>query len=158
MLLIVQTVQVSKNQTTYENMKRHSHHHTPSHIPPGTASLNDSAAAASRLEPAPRRPDGCLTRWKKILGLDTFMATAQDGLTDPNYRRDRGNPFSRGIVGNCKDFWCDPAPVVGRRLNGDGYLGGEVVNYARMYEAPLRMRNSGYQSVPGETEEGGEEV
>ena len=86
------------------------------------------------------------------------MATAQDGLTDPNYRRDRGNPFSRGILVNCRDFWCDPAPIVGRRLNGDGYLGGEVVNYARMYETPLRMRSSGYTSVPDEGGDGAGEV
>jgi ankyrin repeat protein len=157
LLLVVQSVQISKNQTTYENMKRHSHHHPPSHIPSGATSLNDTAAAASSLHTAPRKPDGCLRRWKKLLGLDTFMATAQDGLTDPNYRQDRGNPFSRGILGNCRDFWCDPAPIVGRRLNGDGYLGGEVVNYARLYETPLRMRSSGYTSVPDEGgEEGGE--
>lgn len=155
LLLVVQTVQISKNQTTYENMKRHNHIHPPSHVPRDTSSLNDNAAAASRLQPMPRRPDGCLTRWKKLLGLDAFMATAQDGLTDPNHRRDRSNPFSRGMLGNCRDFWCDPAPIIGRRLNGDGFLGGEVVNYARMYEAPMRMR-SGYLSVPGETEEGGE--
>jgi ankyrin repeat protein len=169
LLLVVQTLQISKNQTTYENMKRHSHQH-PQSLPHGAAapfptSLNDTAAAASSLHPTPRRPDTCLKRWKKLLGLDTFLATAQDGLTDPNYRHDRlGNPFSRGVLGNCRDFWADPAPVFGRRLNGDGYLGGEVVNYARMYETPLRMRRSGgggYTSVPlgeGAGREEGEEV
>ena len=162
LLLVVQTLQISKNQTTYENMKRHSHQHPQpsSHVPHSAlpTSLNDTAAATSSLHPTPRRPDTCLKRWKKLLGLDTFLATAQDGLTDPNYRHDRlGNPFSRGVLGNCRDFWADPAPVFGRRLNGDGYLGGEVVNYARMYETPLRMRRStgGYSSVPL-GEEGGE--
>lgn len=46
------------------------------------------------------------------------------------------NPFSKGCVTNCKDFWLDPAPVFGKGQIGHGMLGGEVVNYARMYESP----------------------
>lgn len=154
MLLIVQSVQISKNVTTFENMKRHSHdashpghgpgfaHGRPvSHLPPSAAgSLNDTAAASSRLRPAPRRPDSFLTRWKKLLGLDAFMATASDFPTDASGRTGRRNPYSRGMVRNCKDFWCDPAPLFGRRNNGEGFLDGEVVDYAHMYETPLRTR------------------
>lgn len=57
---------------------------------------------------------------------------------------------------NCKDFWCDPAPVFGRRENGAAVLGGEVVNYTMMYETPrigrLRAGDSAgaYQSVAGD--------
>ena len=172
MLLIVQAVQISKNVTTFENMKRHSSHdshpgHGPghpharpvSHIPPGiAASLDDAAAVSSRVHPAPRRPDGCLSRWKKLLGLDAFMATASDlpGEMASGRLRHRGNPFSRGVIGNCRDFWCDPAPVFGRRNNAEGFLGGEVVDYARMWDAPLRSRRRRrgegmeYRSVPDE--------
>jgi palmitoyltransferase len=39
-------------------------------------------------------------------------------------------------VGNCKDFWCDPAPVFGRRQNGAAMLKGQVVDYTSMYETP----------------------
>jgi palmitoyltransferase ZDHHC13/17 len=172
MLMVVQTVQISKNQTTFENMKRHSfenshHGHSHgqrpnSHLPSSaTASLNSSAAAGSRSRPAAHRPDTCLTRWKKLLGLDAFMATASDGLsvTEP---RNRGNPFTRGVIGNCRDFWCDPAPIFGRRNNGEGFLGGEVVDYGRLYEAPLRSRRTGggiiYRSVGGSDEGEAEEV
>lgn len=166
MLLVVQLVQISKNQTTFENMTRHSHnhdghsHHRP-HEAQGavagglvTNSLNDTAAAGSRLQARPRRPDGFLTRWKKLLGLDAFMATAQDGLQEASSgnRRDRSNPFSRGIMTNCRDFWCDPAPVFGQRKTGESMLGGSVVNYSRMYNKPLRSTGSGgmvYSGVSG---------
>lgn len=152
MLLVVQTIQIAKNTTTFENMKRHDRHgHHTSHLPlhsarpttigasTGLQSLNDTAAAATRIHPHPRRPDGFLTRWKKMLGLDTFIATASDAAQ--GRLQSRGNPFSRGLVGNCKDFWCDPAPIFGKRHNGDSLLGGEVVNYTDMYETPLRARS-----------------
>lgn len=169
MLIVVQTVQITKNQTTYENMKRHEHTHDhdnhprpllPQHTRPvtqgasaATASLNDTAAAASRLDPVPRRPDSCMTRWKKLLGLDAFLATASDASHGKLQTRN-SNPFSRGIVGNCRDFWCDPAPLFGKRNNGEGFLGGEVVDYAHLYEVPLRLRRDAggmaYASVAGE--------
>ena len=58
---------------------------------------------------------------------------------------------------NCRDFWCDPAPVFGKRELGDAMLDGKVVNYTRMYEIPPRMRRrvveeggAAYSSVEGE--------
>ncbi|EXJ87015.1 hypothetical protein A1O3_03972 [Capronia epimyces CBS 606.96] len=165
MLVVVQTVQICKNQTTYENMRRHQHSHEgapllPLHARPVThgasaasTSLNDTAASATALNPVPRRPDGCLTRWTKLLGLDAFMATASDASHGKLQVR-TGNPYSRGVIGNCKDFWCDPAPVFGRRRNGEGFLGGEVVDYAHLYEVPLRFRRGvggmAYASVAGD--------
>ncbi|KAK4936156.1 palmitoyltransferase akr1 [Elasticomyces elasticus] len=151
MLIVVQTVQISKNQTTYENMKRHEHSHDhkpllPQHARPvtqgasaATTSLNDTAAASTRINPVPRRPDGFFTRWKKLLGLDAFLATASDASHGKLQSRN-ANPFTRGVIGNCKDFWCDPAPIFGKRENCKGYLGGEVVDYAHLYEVPLRLR------------------
>jgi hypothetical protein len=48
----------------------------------------------------------------------------------------------------------DPAPIFGRRNNGEGYLGGEVVDYAHMYDVPLRLRRGAggmaYASVSGD--------
>lgn len=84
--------------------------------------------------------EGCLGQWKKLLGLDSFVATAQGSLDGGRGSRRRGNPFSRGVVTNCKDFWCDPAPYFGKRETGTAMLGGDVINYTRMYEAPPRMK------------------
>lgn len=173
MLLVVQSIQIAKNITTYENMKRHDHgsHGGPSHLPlhnarpttlgasHATTSLNDTAASATRLHPHPRAPDGMCTKLKKTLGIDVFFATASDASAGKI--KDRSNPFSRGIVGNCKDFWCDPAPILRRRKPGEGYLGGDVVDYYSMYERPsiLRVRSGGrgggmrYERVGMEDEE-----
>jgi palmitoyltransferase ZDHHC13/17 len=166
MLLVVQFVQIARNQTTYENMKRHTHPHAPvqsavtAAIVSGSTSLGpDGAGVVGRgggpgaNTPHPRRKEGWFTQWKKLLGLDAFMVTASDASSSRNRRRQ--NLFSRGIISNCKDFWLDPAPYFGRRSIGDSILGGEIVNYARMYEAPLRTRGGRgmqYQQVGGEDE------
>ena len=163
MLVIVQSIQISKNVTTFENMKRHSHDHDNpnSHLPPPPL-ITSNTTPIPHPQPLPRKPDSFLTRWKKLLGLDAFLATASDFPSEvaSGRLRNRGNPFSRGIVGNCRDFWCDPAPLFGRRNNGEGYLGGGTVDYARLYDAPLRSRRRTrgmeYRSVPDgdELEEG----
>ncbi|KAJ9660771.1 palmitoyltransferase akr1 [Neophaeococcomyces mojaviensis] len=170
MLVVVQSIQIAKNITTYENMKRHDHHshHGHSHLPlhnarpttigasHATTGLNDTAAAATRIHPHPRHPDGCFTKLKKTLGVDVFFATASDASAGKI--KDRGNPFSRGVVGNCKDFWCDPAPILKSRDNGKSYLGGEVVDYNAMYERPSLLRSRGgggmrYEQVAMEEED-----
>jgi palmitoyltransferase ZDHHC13/17 len=161
MLLVVQCVQISGNQTTYENMKRHSHPQPPvgsavtAALISGSTSLGPEGAdvvgrggGPGRHGPAVRRREGFWAQWKKLLGLDAFMATASDASSVGNRRR--RNLFSRGIITNCKDFWLDPNPYFGRRRIGESMLGGEAVNYARMYDAPLRTRTGGgmrYQQV-----------
>ncbi|KAF8454620.1 hypothetical protein BDZ91DRAFT_558101 [Kalaharituber pfeilii] len=93
--------------------------------------------------------DKCWTRTMKLLGLDTFVHTAQDGLETTRAgargrrRRSERNPFSRGCMQNCKDFWCDGEPVFGglgggRTEGGRGsaVLGGRRVDYFRLYEVP----------------------
>lgn len=88
------------------------------------------------------------------------MATAQDGLGSHGGGAGgarRRNPFSHGVIGNCRDFWCDPAPYLGRRDPGSGMLGGQVVNYYNLYDMDLvmRMRNGGSSgSSSGRTESG----
>ncbi|KAL4819028.1 Palmitoyltransferase akr1 [Aspergillus spinulosporus] len=162
MLGVVQLVQVSRNQTTYENMRGHSldRGHSSSRafasaVTAGTTSLDAAGLSASGQGPNPalaqgghRHRGGCLKQWSSLLGFDTFFATARDGLRDgPRAARPR-NPFSRGVVTNCRDFWCDPAPYFGKREPGSAMLGGEIVNYNRMYEPPSRMHSSGdYRSV-----------
>lgn len=157
MLCVVQLVQISRNQTTYENMKGNSidHIHPTSQaitsaLMTGTTSLDASGqgpnpSIPSTQERRPPQKEGCFSQWKKLFGLDTFFATAQEGLATD--RRPR-NPFSRGIVTNCRDFWCDPAPYFGQRDSGSAMLAGEAVNYNRMYEVPLMMR-TGSRAGPG---------
>lgn len=176
MLCAVQLVQISRNQTTYENMRGHSIDRSypstqafASAMTAGTTSMDAAGLSAAGQGPnpaaarpdAPRRRHGCLQQWSSLLGIDTFFATARDGLRDgPRAARPR-NPFSRGVMSNCRDFWCDPAPYFGKRETGSAMLGGEVVNYHDMYEIPLRMRTGGgrsgdgpaYRSVAGEDPE-----
>ena len=161
MLLVVQSIQISKNMTTFENMRRHSHDEPrhpalPLHRHQISAQPTASTAAAATTATAMRKPDTCLKKWTRTIGLDVFMATASDARKGKLKQR-RGNPFSRGIIGNCKDFWCDPAPVFGKRHSGDAFLGGEVVDYTKMYETPLRMRRVGGMRYEGVAAEGGDE-
>ncbi|KAI9373150.1 hypothetical protein BJX61DRAFT_400622 [Aspergillus egyptiacus] len=166
MLCIVQLVQVSRNQTTYENMRGHSIDRSypssrafASAVAAGTTSLDAAGLSASGQGPNPalaqgahgRHRRGCLQQWSSLLGFDTFFATAREGLRDTPHAARPKNPFSRGIITNCRDFWCDPEPYFGRRQPGSAMLGGEIVNYNRMYETPSRMHNGGgYRSVANE--------
>ena len=152
MLLFVQIVQIARAMTTYENM-RGAHHHSGSGaadaittaLTTGSTSMAGAGLSPDGRGPDPAVPaghkhhhDGCFKQWKKILGVDTFVETALHKDTNKNTRN--RNPFSRGCITNCKDFWCDPAPLFGGRENGIAMLDGEVVNYTTMYEPPSRMR------------------
>ena len=152
MLLVVQFVQIVRAQTTYESMRGNVHSGSQaseaitSALTAGTTSMDGAQISDTGMGPNPAVPgghghshphkEGCFAQWKKLLGLDTFLSTALGG-TKP---RRRGNPFSRGVITNCKDFWCDPAPIFGTRESGAAMLDGAVVNYARMYETPSRMK------------------
>jgi hypothetical protein len=153
MLMFVQLVQISRAMTTWENMSGtgHAHGHgskasmaITSALTTGTTSRSGAQIGDSNMGPDPALPpthapghhhkEGCFKQWKKILGVDTFVETA----TGKTNRRNR-NPFSNGCIGNCKDFWCDPAPVFGKRENGTAMLRGQVVDYTAMYETPRLM-------------------
>lgn len=151
MLLVVQCVQIVRGQTTYESMRGNLHSGSQaaeaitSALTAGTTSMEGAQLTDASMGPNPAVPanqghshphkEGYFAQWKKLLGLDTFLSTAFSGNT-PKQRR---NPFSKGMITNCKDFWCDPAPVFGTRETGAAMLDGAVVNYTRMYEAPLSM-------------------
>lgn len=170
MLCAVQLVQVSRNQTTYENMRGHSIDRSypssrafASAMTAGTTSMDAAGLSSAGQGPNPalahgsNRRRGCLQQWSSLLGVDAFFATARDGLRDgPRAVRPK-NPFSQGVFTNCRDFWCDPGPYFGKRESGVGMLGGEVVNYYEMYESPMRMHTGGrggsggaYYSVAGD--------
>ena len=154
MLLFVQSLQIARAMTTYESMRGNTHHgsHASAAITsalvagssnPSGAQLTDAGVGPNpALPPAHHRhhhKESCFSQWKKLLGLDAFVITATGSLDNGRSRR-RGNPFSRGIITNCKDFWCDSAPYFGQRENGAAMLGGDIVNYTRMYETPPRMK------------------
>ena len=151
--MFVQLVQIARAVTTYESMKgtmnesTHAAEAITSALTAGSTSLDGAQLSSAGMGPNPALPgahsshrhkEGYFSTWKKLLGLDTFVATAT-GTVDRSQGRRRGNPFSRGVITNCKDFWCDPAPYFGKRENGAALLGGDVINYTRMYERPPRM-------------------
>ncbi len=176
MLMFVQLVQISRAMTTWENMKGSHHDHgskvseaITSALTTGTTTRTGAQIGSTGLGPDPALPPpshapghrhhhkaGCFAQWKKILGVDTFVETALDYKANKNGPRRNRNPFSTGCIGNCKDFWCDPAPVFGKRANGAAMLGGQIVDYTAMYETPRMMgtrRREGdaaYESVPAD--------
>ena len=168
MLILVQLLQVARAQTTFENMRGHTHHLTrggpefiTSALVAGTTSLEGAQVTPAGMGPDPAlvsdsshrgegqqgrhhgpRREGFLSQWKRLLGLDTFMATAQAGLSSGTGAGHQSrNPFSRGMVTNCKDFWCDTEPIFGKRQTGSAMLGGQAVDYTKMYDTPPRMRH-----------------
>ncbi|KAI0480719.1 hypothetical protein GGR56DRAFT_627287 [Xylariaceae sp. FL0804] len=174
MLIFVQLVQVARAMTTYENMYG---------IQDGSASSLVSAFTSTGAPLDPSHPDAgpappsaaddplgtgkgphahkhrsAWQQWSRLLGVDTFIetATGRSAATGKKARKKR-NPYSKGYVQNCRDFWCDPAPVFGRRETGDAVLGGHRINYTEIYESPSAMtlggtgrRRGGYEGVAGE--------
>jgi hypothetical protein len=177
MLLFVQFIQVARAMTTYENMHGVNHRTTAATLSSAFTStgtpLDPAVAAAASGEPNAgghghhhrHRHGGMLGHWARLLGVDIFFKTARGrtaatagGVTTIGKRRKDGNPYSNGCWSNCKDFWCDPAPLFGRRETGAAVLGGQPVNYTEMYESPVvseilrtgGRRRGGYEAVAGE--------
>lgn len=151
MLLFVQLVQISRAQTTLENMRGHPQLSgaagiATSAIMTGSTSVEAGEISARGSGPDPgtsspshRQHETCFDQWKRLLGVDTFVATAMYGSrAEEMQSRNRQNPFQRGCVTNCRDFFFDPAPVFGQRNTGKAMLGGEMVDYTQMFEPPPR--------------------
>ncbi|RYC54099.1 hypothetical protein CHU98_g12111 [Xylaria longipes] len=174
MLIFVQFIQVARAMTTYENMYG---------IQDGSAGALVSAFTSTGAPLDPSHPNfsppsaaddplgerkghghhghkhrGFLQQWSRILGVDTFIETATGrGAATGNNMRKKKNPYSKGYMQNCRDFWCDPSPMFGRRENGDAMFGGERINYTEVYESPTAMglgmtgqRRGGYEAVANE--------
>lgn len=180
MLLFVQFLQVSRAMTTYENMYGVNTRPAASLASAFTstgAPLDPSTAPPAGSEVGPHAPPhghdhrhrhgGIIKHWGRLLGVDTFIETARGRGAAAGTTGKRGgrgsqrNPFSKGCLANCKDFWCDPAPVFGRRETGAAVLGGQPVNYTELYETAAVMevlrgnggggrRHGGYEAVAGE--------
>lgn len=152
MLLFVQLSQIARAMTTYESMRgQHTGTITTAlttgstspeggavNVASGSATATGGAHAHARKH---HQKEGCFAQWKKLLGLDTFVATALHGSRagEVMARRKR-NPYNRGFVRNCGDFWCDAGGgtkvLFGKKADGVGLLGGDVVDYRRLYEVP----------------------
>ncbi|KAI9719329.1 MAG: palmitoyltransferase akr1 [Chrysothrix sp. TS-e1954] len=170
MILFVQILNVTRGQTTSESMKHidymsETEAKTTSALLAGTTSVDDTGLT-TRQDPSPNegvkpKKKGCWEQWKKLLGLDTFIATAMYGSRAQEVQaRQRRNPFSNGCYTNTSDFFCDPAPVFGPRQLGEAMLAGRRVDYTSMYQPPSRgeMRaargddGGDYEAVGGEEE------
>lgn len=168
MLLFVHLFQVARNLTTFESM-RNTDQVNPllSAMTTGTMSMESAQITGTGGEtiggPGHKHPhrkkEGCLARWSKLIGLDTFFAIAFQGYkgskTAKHKPGKKNNPFNRGLFRNCQDFWMD-GPIFGRKENNKGLVGGEVVDYATMYEVlkgGMRYRGGGYEAVPGEVDD-----
>ncbi|KAK4135542.1 ankyrin [Trichocladium antarcticum] len=163
MLLFVQFIQISRAMTTYENMfgvntrspasLASAFTSTGAPLDPGHAPAPPAGAEVGPHGPAGHghRHGGILKHWGRLLGVDTFIETARGRGAA---RKKNRNPFSRGCLANCRDFWCDPAPVFGQRETGAAVLGGQAVNYTEMYESPSAMEavrgRRGYEAVAGD--------
>jgi palmitoyltransferase len=158
MLLTVQLLQIGRGLTTFEAMqpsKPHAVQPFTSFVTTGDPSLSSAGMDSGNRGPDPAAPPGhvhkpgALEAWKRLLGVDAFVAVALHGRGSPqaNQASRYRNPFSRGCITNCKDFWADDGPLFGSRDSGAAKFGGETVDYTNMYEVPQAM---GYAPVQGE--------
>jgi len=162
MLVFVHLTQIARNITTFETMRKTTHAGPiMTAVTTGTLSTDGAQIDASGAGPDAhkhahkKKKGGCLNQWFTLLGIDTFLNVAFQGYQSgkkskaEKRRQKRANPFTRGVVRNCRDFWLD-GPVFGRKRDGTrAMLGGEVVDYASMYEVPrdgMRYRG-GYEEV-----------
>lgn len=163
MLLAAHFAQIARALTTYESM-RSNHDIGPitTAVVTGTTSLEAANVLPDGAEhshphghshPHKKKKGGYFSSWIRLLGLDTFFTIAFNGyhgsknMAHDHRAHKRPNPFYRGILRNCEDFWLD-GPVFGQKENGAGLVGGQSVNYTSMYEVPRGgMRMSGYEAV-----------
>lgn len=163
MLLFTQFFQVSQAMTTFENMygvrdstATTAFTSTGTPLDPNHPSLSTAAGQGGH---GHKHKQGMLKSWSRLLGVDPFIETITGrGAASTKNKRKKKNPYSRGCVTNCKDFWCDPAPVFGQRENGAAVLGGEKIDYTAMYESPTLMQLTGRRERGGYEAVGTEEV
>lgn len=161
MLLFTQFIQVARAMTTYENMYGIRDAASITALTSTGTPLDPNHPSLSATPPAARghKHGGLLKQWSRILGVDPFIETVTGrGAATTKNKRKKKNPYSRGCLTNCKDFWCDPAPVFGQREAGSAVLGGERVDYTTMYESPTFMALTGRRERGGYEAVGTEDV
>jgi palmitoyltransferase ZDHHC13/17 len=148
MLIFTQLVQVSRAMTTYENMygvqgvsATTAFTSTGTPLDPNHPSL--STGADPHAGHNHKHKGGMLKQWSRLLGVDPFIETVAGRGAATGKSKKKKNPYSRGCMGNCKDFWCDPSPIFGPKQNGTAVFGGDKVDYTMMYESPTLMSLTG---------------
>lgn len=157
MLVVAQFLQISRAVTTRENMKGFDFEGpaaaVTSAILTGTPSVEGAALTDRNEGPSGMHADAAASigsnrpsrSWFRqcitMLGIDTFLQIALHGSRASDVRAQRRrNPFTRGLFQNLKDFFYDCEPIFKLRSEGKAMLGGEIVDYTTMYEAPPRRR------------------
>jgi uncharacterized membrane protein len=149
MLLFVQLTQIARAVTTWEAMRNNHAGPLITALTTGSTSQENGSINSSGGGPrtgTPRTTPGaesCFSQWKRLLGVDTFVATALHGSRAQEVlAQRRENPFTKGVVRNCRDFWCDGegGSVVGKVFGGKemgmGLLGGQKVDYRKLFDLP----------------------
>ncbi|THZ10058.1 Palmitoyltransferase akr1, ankyrin repeat-containing protein akr1 [Aureobasidium pullulans] len=144
MLLFVQLTQIARAVTTWEAMRNNHPGPLTTAITTGSTSANmQTSGGGPATGTSPRTtPEGCFSQWKRLLGVDTFVATALHGSRAQEVlAQRRGNPFTKGIVRNCMDFWTDGEgsgvkSTFGGKEPGMGLLGGVKVDYRKLFDLP----------------------
>jgi palmitoyltransferase ZDHHC13/17 len=174
MLLFVHLTQIARNITTYETMKG-AVQAGPlmAAVTAGTMSVDGAQldgpeagvgeSSAHGHGHSHKKKEGFLSQWSKLLGIDTFITVAFQGYKGSRSKAERtrqrkSNPWTRGVLRNCQDFWGD-GPVMVRRgptESTKARLGGEDVDYAFVYDVPggdsMQYRGA-YESV-GQADDG----
>lgn len=159
MLIFVHLTQIARAVTTYETMRGQTQvGPLMAAVTTGSTSAEGGQINGPEGKPAHKKKEGCFSQCSKLLGIDAFMTIAfqgYKGAKEPRAPRAPKNPFTRGVLRNCQDFWMD-GPVFGRRTESNrALLGGEAVDYASMYDIPkggMRYRGGGYEAVPSAEE------
>lgn len=171
LLLFAHFSQIARAVTTYEAIRSNTQAGPVlTAVATGTVSMEDAnvappdsglgAPGAPGHGHSHKKKGGCLSSWSKLFGLDTFVTIAFNGYQgskngDGSARRGRRrpNPFYRGILRNCEDFWLD-GPIFARKESGSALVGGEKVDYTNLYDVPrggMGYRR-GYEAVPAAEE------
>lgn len=158
MLIFVHLTQIARAVTTYETMRGQTQV-GPLMAAVTTGSTSAEGGQIDSNSAKKKGKEGCFSQWSRLIGLDTFMTIAfqgYKGAKEPKAPRKPKNPFTRGVLRNCQDFWMD-GPMFGSRTGGSSkaLLGGEVVDYSNMYDVPkggMRYRGGGYEAVPAAEE------
>ncbi|KAG9689042.1 palmitoyltransferase akr1, partial [Aureobasidium melanogenum] len=115
MLLFVQLTQIARAMTTWEAMRNNHAGPLVTALTTGSTSQEGGSIGSSGGGPTTGTPrhnttgkESCFAQWKRILGVDTFVATALYGSRAQEVlAQRRENPFTKGIMRNCGDFWFD---------------------------------------------------
>ncbi|KAH0286547.1 Palmitoyltransferase akr1, ankyrin repeat-containing protein akr1 [Aureobasidium namibiae CBS 147.97] len=148
MLLFVQLTQIARAMTTWEAMRNNHAGPLVTALTTGSTSQEGGSIGSSGGGPrtgVPRTntgPESCFAQWKRLLGVDTFVATALHGSRAQEVlAQRRENPFTKGVARNCSDFWFDgegggAVSMFGAKELGMGLLGGIKVDYRRLFDLP----------------------